>query len=80
MICRSCRRSPVLVSVVIPADLSYTGKVRRKTVPIDACIANVVRRLNSDVDEPTTRSSCCGHELGNPEVVLADHTTIIIKD
>lgn len=70
--CRLCKRVPVLVSVVTPADLSHTGKTRRSDKPIDACLAELVRRLNASSDEPMTIGACCGHGDGPGEILLQD--------
>ncbi len=76
--CRSCKREPVPVALFIPADLSHTGADRYAIKPIDACIADIVRRLNAGATEPVTRSSCCGHGYGPGEIILADGRKMLI--
>lgn len=49
----------VTVYVNVPADLSSTGKEKRKYMAIDRCIAPIVHALQiSSID---MRGSCCGH-------------------
>ena len=64
------------VRVRIPADLSHTGKVRWKNVPIDLCIADIVEALqNGGID---MRGSCCGHEREDGYIYLQDGRTLKI--
>ncbi len=73
-VCAHCLRSNVQVSVILPADLSHTGKSRRKIVGVDACLAEIVRRLNSPVfgEDPITEGCCCGHGNAHGEILLVD--------
>lgn len=71
-ICNYCGLADVEVRVVVPADLSHTGRCYTKVVPIDACIADIVRRLNAGAITAVTRGSCCGHGKGGAEIQLAD--------
>jgi hypothetical protein len=67
-----------LVSVKIPADLSYTGEARWKDCGIDACIADIVRALQvAGID---MRSSCCGHGGRPGEIRLQDGRIAIILE
>ncbi len=63
----------VVIEVLIPADLSYTGKKRFARKPIDRCLVNVVKLLKSFGIE--TRSCCCGHgrERGTIQVEKTDN-------
>jgi hypothetical protein len=56
------------VEVTIPADLSCTGKARRKLAKIDRCIAHIVRRL--DAQGVAMRGSCCGHGKRPGQILL----------
>jgi hypothetical protein len=69
----------VPVAVVIPADLSHTGEARVAVKPIDACIADIVRRLNAGAAGAVTRGSCCGHGKGTPEIELQDGRVIRVE-
>lgn len=66
----------VLLEVIIPAGLSYTGKARKKIVGIDACIAPLVKALNNAGF--TTVASCCGHGKRPGNIALADGRELII--
>jgi hypothetical protein len=64
------------VSVLIPADLSCTGKARWKSAKIDACIAPIVKALQrGGID---MRGSCCGHGKAIGEIHLQDGRVLII--
>lgn len=66
---------PVLVR--IPANLSFTGKARWDTKPIDRCIAPIVSALQAaHID---TRSSCCGHGKGSGEITLGDSRVLVVQ-
>lgn len=67
----------VNVVVIVPADLSSTGKEAWRTKAIDRCIAPIVHALqNANID---MRSSCCGHGKGDGEIILQDGRTLVIK-
>jgi len=70
--CRLCGDCPVPVPVVVPAEQSCTGETRVAIKPIDACLADVVRRLNAGATEPVTTGCCCGHGEGRGSILLAD--------
>lgn len=76
--CKHCSRKPVLVSVIVPAELSHTGEDRRDLKSIDACIADIVRDLNVGVEKPVTAACCCGHGKGLPEIILADGRRLLV--
>jgi len=75
--CKTCGRKTVKVVVLIPADLSWTGKARLASKEIDACIAPIVKALQ--VAGIKMRSSCCGHGKGDGEILFEDGRTLIIK-
>ena len=77
--CRHCGLPPVPVRLVVPADISDTGVDHCAMVPVDACIADLVRQLNVDVTKPVTRASCCGHGARDPEIMLADYSTLVLR-
>lgn len=63
------------VAVIVPADISYTGKDRPDIVKIDACIAPIVRALNEAGIR--TDDSCCGH--GEVEGYISLHDGRVIR-
>lgn len=66
------------VWVKIPTDLSSTGKVKWKSEDIDACIAPIVRALQTcGID---MRGSCCGHGKWWGEIRLQDGRTLLVAD
>lgn len=65
------------VEVMIPADLSCTGKSYKKVARIDKCIAPLVRALNKA--GIGTRSSCCGHGKRDGHISLQDGHILIVK-
>ena len=74
--CRHCGRAPVYVQVKIPADLSSTGVAKWKRAQIDACIAPIVRALQTaGID---MRGSCCGHGEGEGDIHLQDGRALFI--
>ena len=77
--CRHCKMRPVPVLVMIPADLSHTGKEHRKVVGVDACIATIVQALNHDATEPVTRGWCCGHGERDGAIALADGRRLMVQ-
>jgi len=64
---------------MVPANLSHTGEARLKLAPIDACIADLVRRLNAGATEPLTAGACCGHGDGPGEIALADGRKLTLE-
>lgn len=69
----------VQVRVTVPARLSHTGTERQKTVGVDACIAPLVRALNSEEGVETV-ASCCGHGKAHGRIVLADGRELLVVD
>lgn len=67
----------VPVTVVIPADLSYTGEQRVDVKRVDSCIAPIVRALvQAGI---VTRGSCCGHGIGDGEILLQDGRKLVVR-
>lgn len=66
----------VSVRVLIPADLSRTGKEYWKDVQIDMCIAPIVRALSEAGVH--MRASCCGHGGRPGYITLADGRELVI--
>lgn len=64
------------VEVVMPAELSHTGKSRRCVKGIDSCIATIVKSL-TDGGVLTTQS-CCGHDKAPGRIDLADGRVLIV--
>lgn len=67
----------VVIEVTIPAELSYTGKERKKRVGIDACIAPIIKALNEAGIR--TDYSCCGHGKKDGVILLNDGRVLIIN-
>lgn len=65
------------VLVTIPADLSHTGRERKKYMPIDECIADLVRALNRSGIK--TIACCCGHGKGPGRIDLVDGRILWIQ-
>lgn len=76
--CNHCGKPPGLVAVVKPAWTSCTGKERLAAVPVDACLVDLVRRLNAGAEKPVTAGSCCGHGRAPGSIRLADGRDLII--
>ena len=74
MMCKWCTEETFLLP--IPAHLSHSGKKYMKEVPIDKCIAPIVKALN-DADIETI-ASCCGHDKGHGTIDLVDGRRIMI--
>lgn len=68
--CPHCGRMPVMMKVAIAADLSSTGEEYEKEMPIDACIADLVKALNNG--RIKTRGCCCGHGQVTGHISLMD--------
>jgi hypothetical protein len=64
--------------VPITADLAWEGELTWKIKPIDACIAPIVKALNEG--GVLTRGCCCGHGVRRPEIILSDHTRLVLLD
>lgn len=69
--------SEVLLEVTIPAHLSHTGIERKAEKGIDACIADIVKALNSG--GVVTIGSCCGHGKSDGSILLMDGREMAIK-
>ena len=67
----------VIVEVTIPAELSHTGKERKKKVGIDSCIAPIIKALN----EASIRTDycCCGHGEKDGVILLHDGRVLMIR-
>lgn len=76
--CRHCKRDDELVAVMVPAELSHQGRAYLKLATIDACIADIIRRLNAGATEPVTRGCCCGHGDGPGEIILQDGRSLTL--
>ena len=66
-----------LVKVLVPADLSCTGKAHWKLAKIDKCIASIVQALNEA--GIYTRGCCCGHNKKDGYIELQDGRILVIK-
>lgn len=67
----------VLVKVKILGNLAFSGKSYWINVPVDKCIAPIVKALQEA--GINMLGSCCGHESGVGKIVLQDGRTLIIK-
>lgn len=65
---------PVLVE--IPADLSCTGKAKKREVQIDRCIAPIVEALEKG--GVCMRGSCCGHGKAEGYIHLRDGRYLLV--
>ena len=65
-----------VLDLPIPAHLSHTGKRYMKKVPVDTCIAPIVKALDAAGFEMT--DSCCGHEKAHGMIGLADGRCLMI--
>ncbi len=63
--------------VNIPAEHSYTGRMRLACKPIDSCIAVLVEALNRH--GLLTLSSCCGHGHGPGKIELQDGRILLVS-
>jgi len=72
-----CKGEYEIVSVLIPADLSSTGKSHWKKMKIDKCIAPIVKALQ--MCGINMRGSCCGHGERDGDIHLQDGRILIIK-
>jgi len=67
----------VLLKVLVPKELSYTGKARWEIKGIDTCIAPIVKALNDA--GIYTSNSCCGHGKEDRSILLQDGRELIIR-
>ncbi len=63
--------------LVVPARLSHDGKIYRRAVAIDRCIAPLVAALNNAGIR--TVASCCGHGKGMGNIALDGGRELIIR-
>ncbi len=66
----------VVLSVLVPAWLSYTGEPRWDDKAVDSCIAPIVKALNDA--GIYTASCCCGHGVADGNIILQDGRVLII--
>lgn len=66
-----------VIRVKVVADLSHSGKSFFKDIGIDLCISSTVEALQ--VGGIDMRSSCCGHNRGDGEIVLQDGRILRIE-
>ena len=74
--CAECGELPVIMELTIPAELSHTGKERKKRVDVDHCIVPLVKALNDG--ECQTVACCCGHGKRPGNIALADGRELIV--
>ncbi len=67
----------IMCLVPIHPDDSHTGKFRWAVKPIDACLAEIVNKLNDE--GKYTRSCCCGHGKAKSTIILHDGTIIEVQ-
>lgn len=78
MVIEMCEwQNKVRMQVQVPPSVSHTRKWRTDYKKIDACIAPLVRALNSH-DSITTIESCCGHEDYPGYIALSDGRVLVI--
>lgn len=65
------------IEVTILKSLAHSGHKFKKKAQIDACISSIVSALDSA--GIIMRGSCCGHNKGNGEILLADDRILVIK-
>jgi len=65
------------VECIVVANLSYTGKERKKLIKIDKCIAHIVRALSQAGIKML--ASCCGHGEENGYIVLDEGIVLHIE-
>ena len=77
LVCPHCSQKPVIM--LLPTkDLTGKGIKFKAELPIDFCIADIVRSLNAKGIE--TRVSCCGHAAGNlGSIELMDGRELLVK-
>jgi hypothetical protein len=58
-------------------ELARTGlRFKHRLWPVDSCIAQIVQALNAS--GVTTLGSCCGHDKGAGNIILADGRVLVI--
>lgn len=62
--------------VLMKVGLRQDGKIRKKIIAVDQCIAPIVRALNKSGIE--TVASCCGHGKHLGDIMLADGRELLI--
>lgn len=65
-----------MVRVRISPDLSSTGRVKWKKMPIDSCIASLVRALQAG--GINMKASCCGHNRIPGVITLDDGRDLLV--
>lgn len=71
-----CKSNNLGIGTVEPYQMDYLafvdpdGKEVHKTADVDACISEVIQRLNYE-GYPTI-ASCCGHNRHKPSIVFSD--------
>ncbi len=75
--CKECNQDQVMLEVTISASNSSTGKAKKKAMPVDACIADIIKALNEN--SVLTKSCCCGHNKCNGSIFLYDGRAIYIQ-
>lgn len=76
-----CRRGESVDVTMVPVMVSpgnFAAEVRWKMLPIDECIAELVRALNA-AGHPTT-AACCGHGDEPGIIGLADGRALVVID
>ena len=68
---KSCR-------VWVSAGDSHTGQGYWAMKSVDACLADMVDRLNAE--GRLTRSCCCGHGKAEGSIIMQDGSVIPIKE
>lgn len=64
------------VHVRVAADLDCSGEEQWKDVPIDSCIAQIVKVLqDGGID---MRGSCCGHDRNEGHIHLQDGRALLV--
>ena len=75
-VCPRCDQKPIIMRLPIK-DTSGKGRRFKGEVPIDFCIADLVRCLNAKGID--TKSSCCGHGAEYGSIELMDGRELIVK-
>ena len=76
-VCHRCGQKQVMMELTIAADLSHTGQEVQKQMPVDACIADIVRAFNEGGIK--TLACCCGHGDQNGYIALMDKRRLTIR-
>jgi len=64
------------ILVLIPADLSSTGKAKWKMTGVDKCIAGLIKALQKG--GVNMRACCCGHNKREGYIDLQDGRVLLI--